>query len=59
VKDYQEVRANLITMLEDLGENLDDVFKEEKLFKNRVDKESVEIEKSLLSDKRFMIKTEK
>jgi hypothetical protein len=56
VKDYQEVRANLITMLEELGENLDDVFKEEKLFENRVDKDSIEIEKSLLSDERFIIK---
>jgi len=59
VKDYQEVRANLITMLEDLGENLDDVLKEEIFFENRVDKKRIEIEMSLLSDKRFMVKTDK
>lgn len=59
MKDYQEIRANLITMLEDLDENLGDVLKEETLFENRVDQNSVEIEKSLLSDERFMIKTEK
>jgi len=59
VKDYQAIQANLITMLEALGENLDDVLKEEELFENRVDKNSIEIEKSLLSDKRFVIKTEK
>ncbi len=59
MKDYQEVRANLITMLEDLGENLDDVLKEEIFFENRVDKKSIEIEMSLLSDKRFIVKTDK
>ncbi len=59
MKDYQAIQANLITMLEALGENLDDVLKEEELFENRVDKNSIEIEKSLLSDKRFVIKTEK
>ena len=59
MKDYQELRANLITMLEELGGNLDDVFDEEQLFENRVDKNSVEIEKSLLSDERFILKTEK
>ncbi len=59
MKDYQEVRANLITMLEDLGENLDDVLKEEIFFENRVDKKRIEIEMSLLSDKRFIVKTDK
>jgi len=53
VTDYQRVRVNLITMLEDLEEKLDNVLREEQGFENRVDKHSIEIEKVLLSDKRF------
>jgi hypothetical protein len=59
VKEYQAVRENIITMLEDLSKNLEDVLKEEQLFENRVNKERLEIEKTLLSDKRFMIKIKK
>lgn len=59
MKNYQEVQADLITMLEDLNKNLTHVFEEEELFENRVNKESIEIEKYLLSDKRFLIKTKK
>lgn len=59
MKDYQELRTNLITMLEDLKANLDDIFKEEKHFENQVNKTSIEIEKALLSDERFNLKTKK
>jgi len=59
VADYPKVRTNLITMLEELEKNLNDVFKEEKKFENRVDKQSIAIEKALLSDKRFNLKIQK
>ncbi len=51
VKDYQEVRANLIDMLEDLELSLEDIIEEEKFFENQTDKGCIEIEKALLSDR--------
>ncbi|MDQ7089443.1 MAG: hypothetical protein Q9M50_02195 [Methylococcales bacterium] len=59
MKDDPETRINLMSMLEDLEKNLDDVFEEEKLFENRVAKKHLEIEKALLSDVRFNLKTKK
>ena len=58
MKDYQEIRANLINMLEDLGESLGEIAKEEEHSENKIDKDSIEIEQALLSD-RFTIKSAK
>lgn len=57
MKDYQEIRANLIDMLEDLDESLDAISKEEKLSENKIDKASIEIETALLTDDRFNLKS--
>lgn len=58
MKDYQEVCANLIDMLEELEESLENIIEEEKTSENQTDKTRIEIEKALLGD-RFSKKTEK
>ena len=58
MKDYQDVRANLINMLEDLEESLENILEEENFFENQVDKTSIDVEKALLGD-RFSIKSGK
>jgi hypothetical protein len=56
VKDYPELRENLMIMLQELEASLDKIVNEEKHFKNPVSKIQLEIEKALLSDQRFKTK---